>query len=291
MLVILFAVVLGGTALFYAKERLNRPPEQIACTMEAKLCSDGSYVGRVPPKCEFAKCPGGEPSPTPSSPSPSPIPSPTGGQQIRLREGEREGSLLVQKIYPDYITGLNFIEYPVARGDGLPITLRIGETASNGCTIMLTLTGIKNGIAEFKEKVDNSRPCPICLASNTLISTPNGEINVKDIKAGMKIWSQDKNGKKIESAVLKVSQQKSPATHRVVHLVLKDARELWVSPNHPAANGRSAGSLRAGDIYDDSLVISTELVPYWDSYTYDLLPDSDTGNYWANGILMGSTLK
>lgn len=29
----------------------------IACTMEAMLCPDGSYVGRVGPICEFAKCP------------------------------------------------------------------------------------------------------------------------------------------------------------------------------------------------------------------------------------------
>ncbi len=28
------------------------------CTMEAKLCPDGSYVGRVGPKCEFEKCKG-----------------------------------------------------------------------------------------------------------------------------------------------------------------------------------------------------------------------------------------
>jgi len=34
---------------------------QIACTQEAKLCPDGSYVGRTGPKCEFAVCP--QPSP------------------------------------------------------------------------------------------------------------------------------------------------------------------------------------------------------------------------------------
>jgi len=28
-----------------------------ACTMEAKLCPDGSYVGRTGPDCEFAPCP------------------------------------------------------------------------------------------------------------------------------------------------------------------------------------------------------------------------------------------
>ena len=29
----------------------------IACTMDAKQCPDGSYVGRVGPKCEFKACP------------------------------------------------------------------------------------------------------------------------------------------------------------------------------------------------------------------------------------------
>ncbi len=30
---------------------------QVACTQEAKLCPDGSYVGRTGPNCEFAQCP------------------------------------------------------------------------------------------------------------------------------------------------------------------------------------------------------------------------------------------
>ena len=31
--------------------------EPVACTMEAKLCPDGSYVGRTGPNCAFAPCP------------------------------------------------------------------------------------------------------------------------------------------------------------------------------------------------------------------------------------------
>ncbi|GEM_PF-1909624 len=31
-------------------------PEPVACTMEARLCPDGSYVGRTGPKCEFTEC-------------------------------------------------------------------------------------------------------------------------------------------------------------------------------------------------------------------------------------------
>lgn len=39
---------------------INLPPQNntpTACTMEAKLCPDGSYVGRSGPNCEFAPCP------------------------------------------------------------------------------------------------------------------------------------------------------------------------------------------------------------------------------------------
>lgn len=32
-------------------------PKVVQCTMEAKLCLDGSAVGRTGPNCEFAKCP------------------------------------------------------------------------------------------------------------------------------------------------------------------------------------------------------------------------------------------
>jgi len=35
----------------------DEPPLPIACTMEAKACPDGSYVGRTGPNCEFQACP------------------------------------------------------------------------------------------------------------------------------------------------------------------------------------------------------------------------------------------
>ena len=45
-----------GIALFLTPSAVSQPGE-VACTMEAKLCPDGSYVGRSGPKCEFAACP------------------------------------------------------------------------------------------------------------------------------------------------------------------------------------------------------------------------------------------
>lgn len=47
-------------------------PGRIACTMEAKMCPDGSYVSRTGPNCEFTPCPGGTggaaPVPQPEEP-------------------------------------------------------------------------------------------------------------------------------------------------------------------------------------------------------------------------------
>ena len=76
----------------------------------------------------------------------------------------------------------------------------------------------------------------------------------------------------------------------MVHLVLADGRELLVSPGHPAADGRRAGDLKVGDSLDGSTVARWELVPYAGDRTYDLLPGGPTGHYWANGILLASTL-
>lgn len=42
-------------------------PQVVACTQEAKICPDGSAVGRTGPRCEFAACPGDATNPSPSS--------------------------------------------------------------------------------------------------------------------------------------------------------------------------------------------------------------------------------
>jgi hypothetical protein len=90
--------------------------------------------------------------------------------KVSLKEGQRDGPLLVQKIYPDRIEGLNFPEYPIATDQGYPITLRIGERASNGCTVMLTLVKIEGNTAVFLKTVDTDRPCPICWLQAALLS-------------------------------------------------------------------------------------------------------------------------
>jgi hypothetical protein len=85
----------------------------------------------------------------------------TGSSVVVLGEGQRNANLLVQKIYPDHIEGLNFVEYPLAREDGIPITLNIGESASNGCTVKFTLLDINESMTTFLKIIDTNRICPL----------------------------------------------------------------------------------------------------------------------------------
>jgi len=49
---------------------ITETEDGIACALDAKLCQDGTYVSRVTPSCEFAKCPTGEEAPPPQIPEP-----------------------------------------------------------------------------------------------------------------------------------------------------------------------------------------------------------------------------
>ena len=52
--IIILILVAGG---IYSFNKENKNTDGVACTVEAKPCSDGSYVGRTGPKCEFSACP------------------------------------------------------------------------------------------------------------------------------------------------------------------------------------------------------------------------------------------
>lgn len=54
----LIVFVLLIVAGFLVWPKLSQAPVETLCTMDAKLCPDGSYVGRTGPNCEFASCSG-----------------------------------------------------------------------------------------------------------------------------------------------------------------------------------------------------------------------------------------
>jgi hypothetical protein len=62
-----FIVLLSGCSLYQPATNTNQPStntnlpiinQPVACDQDAKLCPDGSAVGRTGPNCEFAACPG-----------------------------------------------------------------------------------------------------------------------------------------------------------------------------------------------------------------------------------------
>ncbi len=92
--------------------------------------------------------------------------------------------------------------------------------------------------------------------------------------------------------VVKVREvHRTPVTsHHVIEVVLREGPTLRISAGHPTADGRLFGQLRAGDWMGGREVASAKVVPYEYDATYDVLPDSDTGTYFAGGALIGSTL-
>jgi len=132
-------------------------------------------------------------------------------------------------------------------------------------------------------------PCPICLAPGTLIDTPTGPHPVESLGIGSPIWTLDALGRRVASTVSAVGSTRVPATHRLVHLVLDDGRELRASPGHPLFDGRTVGELEVGDVVNGARVVATDLVASAPS-TFDILPSGDTGAYWAGGIPLRSTL-
>ncbi len=54
---IVFILLIGLGGFFYRNvaERAGAPAP-VACTLDAKVCPDGSSVGRTPPACEFQAC-------------------------------------------------------------------------------------------------------------------------------------------------------------------------------------------------------------------------------------------
>jgi putative hemolysin len=57
-IIAIVAVILGvAGVLAWKYQLLSKNEENTFCTMDAKICPDGSSVGRIPPTCEFQSCP------------------------------------------------------------------------------------------------------------------------------------------------------------------------------------------------------------------------------------------
>ncbi len=212
--------------------------------------------------------------------------------------GQRVGVFTIAAINQYNVTGYYNNPYPVARpGLGAFTIMHVGDilnpTCDGSAPLVITAINYPNSITVSTGKPTSGSigGCPICLSADAEIDTPEGKINVKDIKEGMVVWSADSSHNKIKSKIIMVNKVFVGNKHQVIDLKLDGGRELFVSPNHPTYDGRTIGSLKVREMYDGSTIKSADLILYKYQYTYDILPDSTTGDYFANSILVGSTLK
>jgi spore germination protein GerM len=56
-LIIILIFLLGLLTYFYFPKQNHLENKEVFCPQDVKLCSDGSYVSRIPPNCDFNKCP------------------------------------------------------------------------------------------------------------------------------------------------------------------------------------------------------------------------------------------
>jgi len=134
-------------------------------------------------------------------------------------------------------------------------------------------------------------PCPVCLPEDAMIATPDGGIRAADVREGTIVWSRDGLGRKVPARVVLVGATPVPAEHTMVRVSLDDGRVVTASPGHPLAGGNGVETVARGDALDGARVISVERIRYHGARTVDLLPDSPTGAYWADGIPLRSTLR
>jgi len=131
--------------------------------------------------------------------------------------------------------------------------------------------------------------CDTCAAPDTPIATPDGYRPIASLMIGDLVYSENRGALQPVS-IRRVSR--TPVEHHVVvRATLSNGTVLRISPRHPTADGRFFTDLAKGDALDQLTVVDIAVVPYNEPFTYDILPDSDTGTYVAGGALIGSTLR
>ncbi len=181
--------------------------------------------------------------------------------------------------------GLTDRQFSYEEGLYYPVSTNVPDGRENEYITKLSkLKGVKRAYRMMQD-----RPL-VCLPSVATIDTPNGEMPVKYLRVGDKVWTEDLQGRRIATTIVKTSRRLVRYQHHMVHIVLSDGRQLTVSASHPTINGRPLGALETGQQLDGGTVTTITVIPYEEHYTYDLLPEGVTGYYWADNILIGSTL-
>jgi hypothetical protein len=127
-----------------------------------------------------------------------------------------------------------------------------------------------------------------CASPDTPIATPAGDRAIAELDVGDLVYSVDDGA--IVAVPIARLRRHHVHDHTVLRVVLDGGATLEISSSHPMADGRPLAALRAGDRLDGHRVESVGPIPYGYDSTYDILPASKTGTYFAAGALIGTTI-
>jgi hypothetical protein len=128
-----------------------------------------------------------------------------------------------------------------------------------------------------------------CASPDTLIATPGGQRAIAELQAGDLVYSVHR-GQVVVVPLLR-TQRVAVKNHHVVRLSFVGGARVEMTPGHPTADGRTFGDLKPGQAVDGITLADTRVIAYQHEYTHDILPQSDSGTYFAGGVLVGSTMK
>jgi hypothetical protein len=155
--------------------------------------------------------------------------------------------------------------------------------------------GIPGQLGSTLECHPIAEPCPfgcldcMCAAPETPIATADGERAIAELAVGDLVWSLER-GHRVLVPIVRVNRTPVSPTHAMVRVVLSNGQALRMSPGHPTADGQTFADLAPGDELGGLAIDAVELVPYDQPFTFDILPGSASGVYFANGAAVGSTL-
>jgi hypothetical protein len=172
----------------------------------------------------------------------------------------------------------------------------LGACCNNECCgtgeLCCKVPGGPDGPPRCTTPVDGTCPigCPSCpcASPSTPVATPSGERPIAELRPGDLVYSVH-DGAIVAVPIARAS--KNPvAGHYVLRIRLETGVTIEVSAMHPTADGRTLALATPGSELGGVRVLAVDEVPYEHPYTYDILPESDTGTYFAAGALIGSTL-
>ena len=89
---------------------------------------------------------------------------------------------------------------------------------------------------------------------------------------------------------LLATQRVRVQNHSMAQIRFDDGFVVEISGEHPTGDGRTLWHLSPGERVGTTQIEALSIVPYAGAFTFDVLPDSDTGTYFIHGMWVGSTM-